>query len=218
MKARFFVIAAILAIALLGGSMLRGLPDVRADGAVFVVNSTGFHTDAAPSDGVCETGLFLPDGSAECTLEAAIRQANATPGKDTILFNIPTSDPGYNPTTDSFNILVQQLDIVDNSPSLPTITDPVIIDGYSQPGASPNTLADGNDAIIKIEIDGSLLSDVNVAGLHIVAGDSEVRGLAINGFGQNNIRIEFGGGNVIEGNFIGTDVTGTLDASDTIYG
>ena len=38
----------------------------------------------------------------------------------------------------------------------------VIIDGYSQPGASPNTLALGNDAVIRIVIDGgSVASAVN---------------------------------------------------------
>jgi hypothetical protein len=33
---------------------------------------------------------------------------------------------------------------------LPKITDTVVIDGYTQPGASPNTQAQGNDAVLLI--------------------------------------------------------------------
>ena len=36
------------------------------------------------------------------------------------------------------------------------ITDPLVIDGYSQPGASPNTLSQGDDAVSSmIELDGT---------------------------------------------------------------
>ena len=45
--------------------------------------------------------------------------------------------------------------------------------------------------------------------LSIGAGGSTVRGLVINRFGAG-IFISGGGGNHIEGNYIGTDVTGTL--------
>src|SRR3954470_4129771 len=37
---------------------------------------------------------------------------------------------------------------------LPAITDPVILDGYTQPGASANTLAEGDDAVLAIELNG----------------------------------------------------------------
>ena len=40
---------------------------------------------------------------------------------------------------------------------LPTIEEPVIIDGYSQPGARPNTLAVGNNAVLKIELSGAAI-------------------------------------------------------------
>ena len=35
---------------------------------------------------------------------------------------------------------------------LPAITHSVIINGYSQPGASPNTLAQGDNAVILINL------------------------------------------------------------------
>jgi hypothetical protein len=62
---------------------------------------------------------------------------------------------------------------------LPTITEAVIIDGYTQPGANPNTLAVGDDAVLTIEINGSNMSPG--AQLFIINGSSgsTIRGLAI---------------------------------------
>ncbi len=119
------------------------------------------------------------------SLSEAIDQANAHPGADTIAFNIPGNG-------------VHEISVGDNG--LPEITDPVTIDGYTQPGAKANSLAVGNDAIILIRIDG----DVTYAsdGLLISAGDSVVRGLGITGF-PNGITLRGGGGNLIEGNAIG---------------
>src|SRR4051794_12121915 len=37
---------------------------------------------------------------------------------------------------------------------LPTITRPVVIDGYTQPGASPNTLVQGDNAVLRVELNG----------------------------------------------------------------
>jgi len=99
----------------------------------------------------------------------------------------------------------------------PIISDPVTIDGYTQPGASANTLAVGNNAVLLIEINGSaspLTGSFLQAGLTTVAsgGNSIIRGLVINRFadprfvGIPGIAL-FGDGNVIEGNFIGTDPT-----------
>jgi hypothetical protein len=60
------------------------------------------------------------------SLRQAILNANAYPGTDSILFNIPTTDPGYQSSTGSFRITLAS--------ALPTVTDPVIIDGTTQPG------------------------------------------------------------------------------------
>src|SRR6516162_9411056 len=50
---------------------------------------------------------------------------------DLIAFNIPTSDPNYNPVTGAFTIQL---------PSAYYLNNPVVIDGYTQTGANPNTL------------------------------------------------------------------------------
>jgi hypothetical protein len=132
------------------------------------------------------------------SLRAVLTWANSNPGKDTVIFKIPTTDPGYNSSTNSFTI--QPLS------ALPQITDSVIIDGTTQPGFSDRPV---------IELDGS---NVTVDGLYISAGNSTVRGLTINRFGVDGIRLIGNGGNIIEGNFIGTDVTGTQDLGNLFSG
>ncbi len=57
---------------------------------------------------------------------------------------------------------------------LPSVTGPLVIDGYSQSGARPNTLADGDDAVLLIELDGSG-TDPGANGLVITADDCLVR-------------------------------------------
>ena len=51
--------------------------------------------------------------------------------------------------------------------TLPTITDPVSINGYTQPGASPNTLAKGDNAVLKVELNGAALP-LGESGLRII--------------------------------------------------
>lgn len=126
------------------------------------------------------------------SLRAAIEAANATPGTDTIAFSIPGTG----------------LHTIQPGSPLQAITDPVVIDGYTQPGSSPNTLAEGDNAVLKIELDGSSAGPW-VNGLYVTAGNSIIRGLVINRFGNAAIWLQDLGGNTIEGNFLGTDVTGT---------
>ncbi|TMB98857.1 MAG: hypothetical protein E6J42_04890 [Chloroflexi bacterium] len=173
-----------------------------AHAATFTVSSTGNGQDANTNDGICETAT----GNGVCTLRAAIEQANApnSAGLDTIAFNIPASDPGYVASTGTFKI--QPI-----SP-LPVIGDPVIIDGHTQPGFVDKPV---------IELSG-LSAGALVDGLRITAGNSTVRGLAIYKFGSvsgsNGIELQSAGNNVIEGNFIGVDVTGTIEDPNGIPG
>ncbi|MGD9126238.1 MAG: DUF4347 domain-containing protein, partial [Planctomycetia bacterium] len=102
------------------------------------------------------------------------------------------------------------------STSLPTITDAVFIDGFSQTGASANTLAVGNDAVMKIEITGVAGA---IQGLLLGSGSdgSTIQGLVINYFSSNGIAVN-SDNNVIAGNFIGTDTTGTIAKVNSGYG
>jgi CSLREA domain-containing protein len=80
----------VAAILVAGGSSARGA-------VTFTVNSTGDASDANTTNTVCDTGGLNSEGQPECTLRAAIEQANAPNflGLDTIDFNIPTSDLRY---------------------------------------------------------------------------------------------------------------------------
>src|SRR5581483_7128476 len=119
------------------------------------------------------------------SLRQAILDANATAGTDTIAFSIAGAGAHtIQPTS-----------------SLPTITDPAVIDATTQPGYAGTPI---------VEIDGSM-AGAGVNGLVITAGSSTIRGLVINRFDVTGINLAGGGGNRIERNYIGTDVTGTLN-------
>ena len=57
-----------------------------------------------------------------------------------------------------------------------------------------------------------------ITGLKITAGSSVVRGLAINRFDANGIEMSENGGNLIEGSFIGVDITGTISLGNDSHG
>src|SRR5207244_10486254 len=68
------------------------------------------------------------------SLRQAILDANEITGTDTITFNIPGSG----------------VHTISPTSPLPQISDSVVIDGYTQPGASPNTLAIGDNAVLLV--------------------------------------------------------------------
>ncbi len=151
----------------------------QAPSPTFVVNSTGDGIDTSPNDLVCR------DGGGACTLRAAIQQANANPGANTISFNVG----GGGPQT------------IAPGSALPTITDTVIIDGTTQPGFAGKPL---------IELNGAGAGIAN--GLAITAGNCAVRGLVINRFSSDGILIRgaVATNNTITGNYIGTDREGMV--------
>jgi hypothetical protein len=143
------------------------------------------------------------------SLRQAILDANAGGGTDLITFAIP----GVGPHT------------IRPTSQLPTISSPVMIDGYTQGSRTPfdpfddavpntNPVGMGSNAVLKIQLDGSATAGL-ASGLVINAGGSTVRGLVINRFDEAGIELTTrsggGDGNIIAGNFIGTDPTGTLD-------
>ncbi len=160
---------------------------------LYTVNSTADEPDASAGDNLCDVDTSTP--GEQCTLRAAIQDANAnaTTVPDLIDFNIPGSG----------------VKTISPGSSLPVITEPVIIDGYTQPGASENTLAVGNDAVLRIRLDGSNAGGL-ATGLNITANDSVVRGLSITRF-SNSAGISLSGADNtrIEGNFLGTSPGGT---------
>ena len=164
-------------------------------------NDAGFITVNGESISV-ERAIFIvtnTNDSGAGSLRAAIDAANSNSGTDTITFNIATSDLGYNASTGAYTINLLSV--------LPQISDAVILDGTSQTGFTDHPI---------IELNGT--SAGNVHGLRISAGNSTVKGLAINRFGQSGIYFSTNGNNTVTGNYIGTDVTGTVDFGNTAFG
>lgn len=192
---KLFLTAGLLAGFALLTTLLSLTAPVHAEpNATITVNSA-----ADPGDGTCN--------AQNCTLREAITLANSTVGvQDTIGFNISYSSSGCN--------LFAGYCTIKPATELPAITDPVIIDGYTQPGTSPNTLAVGDDAELKIMLDGQGNA---IHGLQLNAGNSIIKGLVVSDFGLESAGIYIHGSdnNVIQGNFIGTNVTGdTARAND----
>jgi archaellum component FlaF (FlaF/FlaG flagellin family) len=122
---------------------------------------------------------------------------------NTIDFNIPTTDSGYNATTGDWTIAVQS--------ALPAIsTNAAIINGYSQTGASENTLAQADNAKLTIALSGT--GQGSISGLTIAQQGSQVFGLDIENFLSNGVLITAGGNVQVAGCFIGTDPTGEISA------
>lgn len=104
---------------------------------------------------------------------------------------------------------------------MPKITRAATIDGYSQPGSSPNTATTGTNAVLKIVLDGSKAGSspgAPVDGLYVTASNTTVKGLVINnGFRAGLVFDEVtpsDAGRTLEGCFIGTDADGTNPRSN----
>ena len=133
------------------------------------------------------------------SLRQAINDANGHAGLDNIAFNIPgTGVHTITPVT-----------------QLPSITSPVTLDGYTQPGSSVNTLANGDNAVLRIEINGATVSNNGNAFVLLAgAGGSTIRGLVIDNGWSAAILVQTDT-LAVEGCFIGTDPTGLVAHGNT---
>ncbi|MEZ4614185.1 MAG: hypothetical protein R2867_01535 [Caldilineaceae bacterium] len=126
---------------------------------------------ADPGDGICT--------SRECTLREVLAEADANPGGETIGFAIP----GDGHHTIRLNSRLE-------------IKSGVVIDGYTQPGAQPNTnpFGQGLNTVIKVAIAGGIdvRSGVTFKGLAL-SGDIDVYQTSA----------------TFHGDFIGADISGT---------
>ncbi|HJQ36218.1 MAG TPA: right-handed parallel beta-helix repeat-containing protein [Thermoanaerobaculia bacterium] len=123
------------------------------------------------------------------SLDQVILDANANSGLDTIHFNIAGGGPQ-----------------VITTGALPIITDPVVIDGTTQPGyaGTPIITLDGNDTIGgELRIQSS--------------SPSTIRGLAIVDMLGTGVRVENGGA-TIRDNYIGVNATGLVADGNASHG
>ncbi len=157
-----------------------GQPAGEAVNATLVVNDAGDAADADTGDGVCDADLATP--GLQCTLRAAIQEANVLPGLDAIHFDLPAD-----------NLIIQP------ATALPQISEAVVVDGSTQPGAvCPTPL---------VRLDGALTGG-STDGLTISGGGSTVRGLMITRFAGSGVVLDGGSGTMLVCNMIGTDTSG----------
>lgn len=146
--------------------LLAGLACVCASAA----QAATYHVDNTSADaGVSACDDLVAN---DCSLAGAIAKANASGGEiDAIHFAIPTGDPGCHPT--------QGWCVIAGSGEI-TVNEALTIDGFTQPGASANTIAanvGGLNVVHKIQVNPALK----------FTAPGTVRGLVLNGRGNGQV-------------------------------
>ena len=179
---------------------------VANDGTVDSAPATVSITVIEAASLIVTTSQDITANDGFTSLREAIAYANRKVGADTILFAIPTPRGAG----------VQTIQLASALPTLSGSGAATTIDGYSQAGASANTLAVGSNAVILIEVRGNGVAAFD--GLTIDAANCVVKGLSI-GNCRYGINLESSEAHdtVISGNFIGLAANGSA-ASANDYG
>jgi hypothetical protein len=166
-KIRFsrFLSIILLAIALVASPAMH----VSA-GAVLTVTMVNEGSDMTPGDGLCAVS------GGGCSLRAAIEEANAHAGADTIVFSLP-------------GVGMHVMSIT--TAALPIITEQLTLDGTSQPSCT----------VPCIVLGGASLGGSN-NGVSVYTNDSIIQGFVITSWSNYGISI-VGNGNIIQSNDIG---------------
>jgi hypothetical protein len=164
----------------------------------FTVTGAGNQEDTNPGDGVCET----PAGT--CGYYAAIQESNGRLAihADTIL-------------DIDFNMSSRYINATGGAGTIPTSTYPLNIDGTTNQSATENT-ADITDSIntyigVRISLGGN-------PGLSFTGGSTTVKGLCISNPQNGAINFSNNGNNTVVGCFLGTNIAGTANQSETYDG
>ena len=147
----------------------------------FVVNSTGDDPDENAEkgdfDGICSTGKKVSDpdqtcnptveGDCECTLRAAIREANSDQDPDTVIFRVPGEKPAQ----------------IFPVSQLPTITEPVTIEANRDIVLTGALAGDGTD--------GLTITAGNSSVKGLVINGFEGHGIVLDDKGGNTIQANY---------------------------
>lgn len=175
----------------IGSNPDRGaFESITTDQAYWVVTSSSDSSHAQDASVNCNPS------SATCTLREAILRANAA-GASRIDFHLgSTCGPQL--------ILLKS--------ALPSVNVPLVVNGFSQPGASANTTALNSGAALDeklcVVLMGSLADNVQsafVVGATDYGAQLDVRGLTFEGFQSNAIAIGQGSYHWIHGNTFGVE-------------
>ena len=187
------IVQAVNSLQDLNAPRAMALEAAEAAAHTFVVVSASDTPDASPGNGICA------DSTGNCTLRAAITEAEYLGGSDRIEFNLPGTAP-------------VRIQLTSRLPLITSRAGTLEIDGYTQPGSSPNTAAIGSNAKQGVELRGNGVA-AHEWGLYITSPGNTIRGLLINNIYQgifldgNDAR-----DNRIVGNWIGFQANGSPTA------
>jgi CSLREA domain-containing protein len=196
-----------------------------ASASNFVVTSTGDASDLDTSDGVCAIASDVQDQVGPCTLRAAVEQANAAAGSDSITFSVSGEISPASTITLGSTLTMSgcggatgcAIDGSNASPALDVTGASVLISGIRFHGGSPLRLA-GTGATVRSSTFGSSAAGTSAAidtGVVITGDDSTIggssAGLANVFCGAATVAIDVNGGDRTQviGNRIGMDGAGT---------
>ena len=181
----------------------ESVPPPLQAGRIFIVNTSNNGVDVNPGDGLCDTDINTP--GEQCSLRAAIIEANASPGDDAIRFELPPSDPGCQ--------MISNQCLIRFSNALPDISSNIEFDG---PGAKLLQILPSNVRGFRITSFGT----VTFSGLTInggVAAGTGVGGnvLNLNGGTVNIINCEIFQGIANAGGLIYNNSNGTVNITNS---
>lgn len=137
---------------------MRGLGELLV-GALLVL----LWLTLVPSARAADFTVVNTNNSGSGSLREALTAANSNPGRDRMLFDIPG----------------EGVRVIRLTNALPAIVDSLEIDGFSQPGSSPNTETNFDNAVRLIELDGG---NQSFDGLVVSADGCHIRGLSVRRF------------------------------------
>jgi titin len=141
---------------------------------------------------VTNTGEFGVGSLGQAILDLNTSGSSTGSPANTITFHIPGTGP----------------QVIHLSVPLPATMKPVLIDGWSQGGP-------GYTGPPLIVLNGGRRDTGPFEGLVVAGGNSTVQGLAIEGFDKAQLALVTAGGDLIQGDYLGTDVTGTKSGGGT---
>lgn len=173
---------------------------LKFKGGSLLVNSQGDSPDADTSDGACDTGKTLSNGQSECTLRAAIQEANVrgaasgttTPTPQLIQFNIKEG------------VVSGTFPKISLKTALPALNVPITVDGTTQP------------TVKRVWLNG--VSGGAMSGLVVAGGASAIKGLLINQMRGDGILVRTKGNNKIENCWVGLSDKGIADSKTGVSG
>ena len=158
---------------------------------VLTVNTTSDNSDGDTSS--IAALLATPGADGVISLREAIEATNNT------------TNIGGNPDEIQFDVGGGGAQTVAVGSAFENLIEAVTIDATTQPGYAGVPL---------IELDGSATSS-NEDGFNIQSSNNTIRGFVIHSFDDDGIDITSGTGNLIAGNYIGTDAAGTSDLGNS---